>query len=67
MKKALLIITLATLFMGCKMNPNKEARIQKLESSILTVTADIKLLENKTQTLETIVEQLKIRIQELEK
>ena len=35
-KKALLIITLTVLFKGCNINPNKEARIQQLESEIQT-------------------------------
>ncbi len=32
MKKALGIVTILVFFLGCNMNPNKEARIQKLET-----------------------------------
>ena len=62
MKKTLLIITLVGLFIGCNINPNKEARIQKLETEIQLVTDKVKELENKIQTLEVMNEQLKTRV-----
>ena len=67
MKKILLVVTLSFFFFGCNMNPNKEARLQKLETEIQQSNDKIKELENKVQTLESMNEQLKTRILVLEK
>jgi len=67
MKKVLLIITIAGFFIGCKMNPSKEARIQKLETEIQMTIHKVNELESRVQTLEVLNAQLKTRIHELEK
>ena len=66
MKKTLLIITFASFLISCNINPNKEARIQKLEAEIQLVTDKVNELENKIQTLEAVNEQLKTRVHDLE-
>lgn len=66
MKKILLIAALSLFLVGCNMNPNKEARIQKLETEFQQTTAKIIELESKVQSLEDGNEQLKARILELE-
>lgn len=48
------------------MNPNKEARIQQLESEIEQTLEKIDKLEIRVQTLESATEQLQSRILELE-
>ncbi len=58
MKKALLLISLTILCMGCNMNPNKEDRIQKLETEMQRTIDRVKELENRVHTLEAINEQL---------
>ncbi len=67
MKKVLLIITIAGFFIGCNMNPSKEARIQKLEAEIQMTIHKVNELESRVQTLEVLNAQLKTRIHELEK
>ena len=67
MKKALLIITIASFFIGCNINPSKETRIQKLETEIQMTVNKVNELESKVQTLEVSSAQLKTRIHELEK
>ncbi len=67
MKKTLLIITFVSLLISCNINPNKEARITKLETEIQMATDKINELDDKIQSIEVINEQLKTRIQDLEK
>ena len=67
MKKTLLIITFAGFLISCNINPNKEARIQKLETEIQLATDKINDLDNKVESLEVDNEQLKTRILDLEK
>ena len=67
MKKLFLIPFISLLFFGCTMNPNKEARIQKLESNFAETMKKIDELEARVQSLESINEQLESRILELEK
>ena len=57
---------MASFLSSCNINPNKEARIQKLETEIQLVTAKTNELENRVQTLEAVNEQLKTRIRGLE-
>ena len=66
MKKAFVIVALSILFVGCNMNPSKNARIQKLESEILQSVEKIDQLEKKVETLESVIEKLKSRILEIE-
>lgn len=63
MKNALLIFGLSTFFLGCNMNPNKEERIQKLETEILKSTEKVKQLENRVGDLEVTIEQLRQEIE----
>jgi len=67
MKKIFLIPFLSLLIFGCNMNPNKEARIQKLESNFEQTMKKVDELEARVQSLESINEQLESRILELEK
>lgn len=67
MKKIFLIATCSLFFIGCNMNPNKEARIQKLETEIMQTIDKINKLESRVQVLEVVNDQLKTRIIELEK
>ncbi len=66
MKKILVFLTISVLFIGCNLNPNKEARIQKIEAEILQSNEKINQLENRIESLESINEQLKSRILEIE-
>lgn len=66
MKKGLVILVVSILFIGCNMNPSKEARIQKLETEMLQSIEKINQLENKVKSLEDINEQLKSRLLEVE-
>ncbi len=66
MKKGLVIVVVSILFIGCNMNPSKEARIQKLETEMLQSIEKINQLENKVKSLEDINEQLKSRLLEVE-
>ncbi len=67
MKKTLLIITFASFLISCNINPNKEARIQKLETEIQMATDKINDLDTRVQSLEVANKQLKTRIHDLEK
>jgi len=66
MKKSLGIITITAFFIGCNMNPNKEARIQKLETEIQQSMEKIDQLENKVKAIENMNEKLKTKILESE-
>lgn len=66
MKKGLVIVVISLLFIGCNMNPSKEARIQKLETEMLQSIEKINQLENRVQSLEAINEQLKSRLLAIE-
>lgn len=66
MNKILLIAAFSLFFIGCNMNPSKEARIQKLETEVQQSTEKIKTLENRIQTLEARNAELTTRILELE-
>lgn len=66
MKKGLVIVVVSILFIGCNMNPSKEARIQKLETEMLQSIEKINQLENKVKSLEDINEQLQSRLLEVE-
>jgi len=65
MKKVFGIIAISFLCFGCNMNPNKEERIQKLETEIQQTMEKINLIEKRVESLEVINEQLKSRIQEI--
>lgn len=67
MKKLFLLVFLSLIIFGCSMNPNKEARIQQLESDIEQTIKKIDNLESRVQTLENVNKQLELRILELEK
>ena len=45
MKHVLLYFLLSILFVGCNMNPNKEERIQDLESKVKALELKIQKLE----------------------
>ena len=66
MKKALGIIALSVFFIGCNMNPSKEARIQKLEAEIQHTVEKINQLEKRVEALEEINAELKSKIEEIE-
>lgn len=66
MKKLFLLSFLSLIIFGCNMNPNKEARIQLLESEIQQTMEKIDKLEIRVQTLESANEQLESKILELE-
>lgn len=67
MKKILLIASCSLFLLGCNMNPNKEARIQKLETEIKLSMEKTNILESRVQVLENLNDQLNARITELEK
>ncbi len=66
MKKTLGIIAISMFCFGCNINPNKEARIQKLETEFQQSMEKINQLEKRVESLESINGQLKSRIQEIE-
>ena len=66
MRKALGIIAISIFFTGCNMNPNKEARIQKLETECKQSMEKINQLEKRVETLEDINKRLTSKIQEIE-
>lgn len=66
MKRIFLLVIFANIFIGCNVNPSKEARIQKLETEISAVTYQIKEIENRVQLLEIENEELKTKINVLE-
>ena len=67
MKKLILIATCTLFFVGCNMNPNKEARIQELETEIKLTVDKMNELENKVKVVEDANDELKTRIVALEK
>lgn len=67
MKKIFLISFLSLSLFGCNMNPNKEARIQQLESKIEQKIVELDKLEIRVQTLESVNAKLESRILKLEK
>lgn len=67
MKKIFLIAICSLFVIGCNMNPNKEARIQELETEIRLTINKINELESRVQVLEVENGELKTRIIELEK
>ncbi len=67
MKKVILMIVCLFFLLSCNINPNKEERIQKLETTIQEVTDKVSELENKIETLEVMNQQLKTRTDTLEK
>lgn len=67
MKKLFIITTFALFLVGCSINPNKEARIQQLETEIQQTIDKINKLESSVQALEVKNEELRTRILELEK
>jgi len=67
MKKAFSIIAISFFCIGCNMNPNKETRIQKLETEIQQSMKKITRLEKRLESLEAINAQLKSRIQAIER
>lgn len=66
MKKNLLIAMIAVSLSGCNMNPNKEARIQKLETEITQALDKLEELESRIQNLEGENAELKTQIHRLE-
>ena len=64
--KILLIAVFFMFFMGCNMNPSKEARIQKLETEIQRSTDKIEMLESRIQVLEEMNAEFRKRIIVLE-
>lgn len=67
MKKIFLIATCSLILFGCNLNPNKEARIQDLETEIKQTIDKINKLESRVKVLEGVNDQFKTRIIELEK
>ena len=67
MKNIILIAVLSSFLFGCNMNPSKEARIQKLEAELQKTLDNVKKLDTKIQTLESINAAFKTRVIELEK
>lgn len=67
MKKTFLMASFSLLLFGCNVNPNKEARIQKLETELQQTIDKINTLESSVQTLVLENEQLRTRILALEK
>ncbi len=67
MKKSFLIASFSLLLFGCNVNPNKEARIQKLETELQQTIDKVNTLERSLQTLALENKQLKTRILALEK
>ncbi len=67
MKNLFLLSYLSMMILGCNMNPNKEARIQQLESELEQTIAKTDNLEKRVQALEGVNKQLESRMLELEK
>ncbi|MCG2431023.1 hypothetical protein [Aequorivita xiaoshiensis] len=66
MKKTILISLISLGLYGCNMNPNKEARIQQLETKTEKKFEAFKKLENRILTLENANAKLESRILKLE-
>ncbi|MFT4521729.1 MAG: hypothetical protein ACI8ZN_000666 [Bacteroidia bacterium] len=67
MKRIVLLICLSMFFLGCNNRPNKESRIQNLETQILETKIVINKLKISVQALEVQNAQLKKKVDELEK
>jgi peptidoglycan hydrolase CwlO-like protein len=67
MKKICVIASLSLFLFACNINPNKEARIQQLETEIQQTKNKINRLESSVLALEAKNEELRTRILELEK
>lgn len=52
-KKIIFRSLLSLSFFGCQLDPNKEARIQQLESEIKSSSETLKKLEMRIQTLDS--------------
>lgn len=65
MKKVFGIIAVSFLFIGCNMNPSKEARILKLETEIQHSMDKINQLEARVESLEEVNKRLQLKIVEL--
>ncbi|WP_350293973.1 hypothetical protein [uncultured Croceitalea sp.] len=65
MKKTLLIVVFVFLLIGCNMNPNKEERIQKLETEIQVTLEKIQVMEDRFEDIQEKNTELEIRINEL--
>lgn len=52
MKRIVLFTFLSSFLVGCNPNPNKEERIQKLETEIQEARKQIKDLDNRVEELE---------------
>ena len=61
MKNLILLATLSLFIFGCGMNPNKEARIQQLESDLSLTLKKVDKLETRILLLENVNQQLKLR------
>jgi len=62
MRKTLIIAMLAILFIGCNINPSKEARLQKLEAEMQQMNNAVMELESQVQALEEKNKELEIKI-----
>jgi hypothetical protein len=67
MKRTFLMASFSLLLFGCNVNPNKEARIQKLETELQQTIDKVNTLETSLQLLIRENEQLKTRMLVLEK
>ena len=52
MRHVVLLSFLAVMLLGCNMNPNKEARIEQLETELEQTKEKIDVLESRIQALE---------------
>lgn len=66
MKNRVFIFAFSLFLFGCNGNPNKEARIQKLETEVQQALSKINKLESSVQTLEVERKELRARVLELE-
>jgi len=66
MKKIVAGITISIFLLGCNINPNKEARIQKLEKEIQAFKEQMSHLEKRLKTLEQINTELKSKLEDIE-
>jgi PBP1b-binding outer membrane lipoprotein LpoB len=63
MKKVTVIIAISVFFIGCNMNPSKEARIQKLETEIQQSMEKINQFKERIEILEEMNTGLQLKIQ----
>lgn len=66
MKNIFPLLVLSLMIAGCNMNPNKEARIQQLESQLEQTLIKIDQIENKIESLENSSKENKFKIEKLE-